>query len=68
MNGLTDATSQELEKLDNKVTQESKQRKYQTDKLNNMSEYNRLVLENLESRICILEEEAQKYYPQHGKK
>ena len=31
------------------------------DKINGINDYNKIILRNLESRICILEEEREKY-------
>ena len=55
------SVSKIINKVENKVDTEVKERKYQIEKLNNLTEYDKIVLKNLESRVSILEEEAQKY-------
>ena len=54
-------TSKSIENVENKLRTESKEREYQIERLNNLTEYDKIVLKNLESRISILEEESQKY-------
>ena len=54
-------TSKFISKVENKVETEVKERKYQIERLNNLTDYDKIVLKNLESRVAILEEESQKY-------
>ena len=53
--------SNSIENVDSKIDTESKERQYQIERLNNLTEYDKIVLKNLESRISILEEESQDY-------
>ena len=53
--------SNAIENVDSKINTESKERQYQIERLNNLTEYDKIVLRNLESRISILEEESQDY-------
>lgn len=46
---------------ENKMSNELKERLSQIGKLNDISEYDKIILKNLESRISILEEETQNY-------
>lgn len=54
-------TSKLIENTENKIKTESEERKYQIDKLNSLTEYEKIILKNLESRIAILEEETEIY-------
>ena len=53
--------SNSIENVDSKIDTESKERQYQIERLNNLTEYDKIVLKNLDSRISILEEESQDY-------
>lgn len=55
------ATTKLIDNAENKIKNEAKERSYEIDKLKNITEYDKIVLRNLESRISILEEEAQEY-------
>lgn len=54
-------TYQSIENDENKLQDEAKERQCQIDRLNNITEYDKIILKNLESRISILEEETQNY-------
>lgn len=58
---ISATTSKLISKVESKVETEVKERKYQIEKLNNLTEYDKIVLKNLESRVSILEEESQNY-------
>ena len=58
---ITATISKMINNVENKINTEIKERKYQIDKLKNLTEYDKIVLKNLESRVSILEEESQKY-------
>ena len=53
--------SKSIQNIENEIKNESKERKYQIDKLNSLTEYDKIILKNLESRIAILEEETENY-------
>ena len=53
--------SKSIQNVENKIKNESEERKYQIDKLNSLTEYDKIILKNLESRIAILEEETENY-------
>ena len=50
-----------INNVDNKIETESKERIFEIERLNNLTEYDKIILKNLESCVSILEEETQKY-------
>lgn len=54
-------TSKAIKNIENKKDNEKEERKYAIENIKNLSDYDRIVLKNLESRISILEEESEKY-------
>lgn len=54
-------TAKAMENIENKMKGEIEERKMEVSKVKGLSDYDRIVLKNLESRITILEEETQKY-------
>ena len=68
MNNFTDdveifdkITCKAIKNIENKKDNEKEERKYVIENIKNLSDYDRIVLKNLESRISILEEESEKY-------
>ena len=54
-------TSKLISNLENKIENEMNERKTDVSKIKSLNEYDRIILNNLESRISILEEESEKY-------
>ena len=50
-----------IKNIENKIDNEKNERLLQIDQMRGMNDYNKIILRNLESRICILEEESEKY-------
>lgn len=58
---FSNAASRLINNVDSKLQTETKERIFEIEKLNNVTEYDKIVLKNLESRVSILEEESQRY-------
>lgn len=50
-----------IKNVGNEILEESKERQKHIERLNNLTDYDKIILKNLESRISILEEETQDY-------
>lgn len=61
MERFSNAASRLINNVDSKLQTETKERIFEIEKLNNVTEYDKIVLKNLESRVSILEEESQRY-------
>lgn len=55
------AATKSIKNIENKIDNEKNERVLQIDQIRGMNDYNKIILRNLESRICILEEESEKY-------
>ena len=55
------AATKSIKNIENKINNEKNERVSQIDQIRGMNDYNKIILRNLESRICILEEESEKY-------
>ena len=55
------AATKSMKNIENKIDNEKNERILEIDKMKGMNDYNKIILRNLESRICILEEESEKY-------
>lgn len=58
---FSNTASRLINNVDSKLQTETKDRIFEIEKLNNITEYDKIVLKNLESRVTILEEESQRY-------
>ena len=50
-----------MKNIENKIDNEKNERILEIDKVKGINDYHKIILRNLESRICILEEESEKY-------
>ena len=55
------AATKSIKNIESKIDNEKNERALQIDQIKGMNDYNKIILRNLESRICILEEESEKY-------
>ena len=55
------AATKSIKNIESKIDNEKNERVLQIDQIKGMNDYNKIILRNLESRICILEEESEKY-------
>ena len=55
------SATKSIKNIENKIDNEKNERVLQIDQIRGMNDYNKIILRNLESRICILEEESEKY-------
>ena len=53
--------SKKINDLDNKIEKEKDERVMEIAKIEGINDYDKIILKNLEGRICILEEETEKY-------
>ena len=58
---FSSVVSKSIKNIENKIDNEKNERILEIDKINGINDYNKIILRNLESRICILEEENEKY-------
>ena len=54
-------TTKLIDNIEKKIDTEVRERKLEISKLNGFNDYDKIILNNLESRISILEEENEKY-------
>ena len=55
------AATKSIKNIENKIDNEKNERILEIDQIKGINDYNKIILRNLESRICILEEESEKY-------
>ena len=55
------AATKTMKNIESKIENEKNERTLEIDQIKGINDYNKIILRNLESRICILEEESEKY-------